>query len=297
LERSTLDDHRQLKRHKFANALTLLVLGITLTLPAMLYFVSPTLQALATRSLQGESLTAYLSPSIDDKTGTALALQWQENNDIRETRYVPSDEALNLLRNSTDLGAAIDALGVNPLPGAIIVYPHSENLTQSSAREMADSFMNNAEVDRVQFDLQWVIRLRAVVALIQWVAGLMAAFLLITALLVITNTIRLETSRRRSEMQVATLLGASASFIMRPILYTGVLYGLLGGVIACFFASLVLHIVQQPANALSSLYNTASLLKTPDMSQFLAVIGISIALGIAGALATWFNHYKGRSAN
>ena len=65
---------RQLKRHKFASLITLLVLGITLALPVMLLFASSALQQLSSRSLEGESLTAYLQSSVSDLDGAALTI-------------------------------------------------------------------------------------------------------------------------------------------------------------------------------------------------------------------------------
>lgn len=277
---------RQLKQHRLASLATLMVLGITLTLPALLYFVSPTLQALSMRSLEGESMTAYLSTSIDEAQGILLAKQWATIKGVERTRHISNTEALDLLRQNTDLSAAIDALEFNPLPGAIVVYPEQNSVDPDFFENLESTLSNLTEVDHVQFDHQWIKRLRAVISLIQWVGGLMAAFLLLTALLVITNTIRLETSRRRAEMQVAGLLGASGSFIRRPIIYSGVLYGLLGGCLASIFAWLTLTFMAVPADALSSMYNNAVLIEMPSPSHLITVIGVSVALGLAGSMAT-----------
>ena len=64
---------KQFKRYKMASIITLMVLGITLALPVILLFASSALQQLGTRSLDGESLTAYLINDVSDLQGAELA--------------------------------------------------------------------------------------------------------------------------------------------------------------------------------------------------------------------------------
>jgi len=280
---------RQLKRFKLASLGTLLVLGITLSLPFILYFASATLNTLSQRSLQGESLTAYLDTAISDLDGAQLAKTWHAQPGIERAEYISREQALAMLSEDDDIRAAIDVLGVNPLPGAIVLYPQTNNINAGDIESMARSFGDLPEVARVQLDLRWVRRLEAVVSLVKWIGGLLAAFLTLTALLVIANTIRLELSRRRAEMEVASLLGASTHFMNRPILYTGALYGFLGGLLSCIIALITLNAISTPADELSSLYQSTFTLTMPEPSQILLVLGVSIILGLIGAVST-LNH-------
>lgn len=280
---------RQLKDHKLASISTLLVLGVTLTLPVMLFFAYASLQMIGGKSLAQESLTVFLDPQIDDLKGGAIAEQWQERSGVRSTRYISSDEALRALEGTSELDQAIQALGSNPLPGAIVLYLEFEAYDSAEQiQKMADSLQSLNEVDRVQIDFQWVHRLQAVVALIKWIGGLLAVFLTMTALLVIANTIRLELSRRKAELEVARLLGAGSRFINRPIILTGALYGLIGGFIACIIALSGLFAVQLAAKDLASLYNSSYTLLMPTASQILTVLGISVLLGMVGAISSLY---------
>lgn len=279
---------RQLRQRRLASLVTLLVLGITLALPVMLLFASQSLQQLSRRSLEGESLTAYLGEAISDLEGAALAESLAEEPAVSKTRYISREEALSLLRENTDLGSAVDALGNNPLPGAIVVYPHSDALQDGRLETLATRLRQHGDIERVQFDLRWVKRLQAAVTLGQWIGGLLAVFLTLTALLVIANTIRLELLRRRAEMEVASLLGAGPLFLNRPILYIGALYGFLGGVVACLIATVVFNVIKQPADELSLLYESPFRLNLPNASQILLVLSISILLGLLGALSSMY---------
>lgn len=282
----------QFRRYRIAGIVTLLVLGVTLALPAMLLFASNTLQQLGARSIEGESLTAYLKPDVSDLDGAAYAQEWTGRPGIRSTRYISRAEALAQFRQSSnqssELAQAIDMLGANPLPGAIMVFPDSNTLEPGRLKVLADELGGTDAVERVQFDLRWVRRLQAAVTLIKWVGGILALFLTLTALLVISNTIRLELLRRQREMEVANLLGASVTFMNRPIIYTGAVYGFLGGLIACFIALLTFNAIRRPADDLSSLYDSTFQLTMPSASQILVVLAVSVLLGLIGAVSSLY---------
>lgn len=271
-----------------ASIATLFVLGITLALPVILLFASSALQQLGTRSMDGESLTAYLNTDVGDLQGAELAQSWMGKPGIRSTRYISKAEALQLFRQNSDIGDAISVLGSNPLPGAIMVFPDSNTLSAARLDTLAAELGRLDSVARIQLDLRWVKRLKSVVSLIQLIGSLLGGFLTLTALLVIGNTIRLELLRRRSEMEVANLLGATNSFMNRPILYTGALYGFLGGLVACLVALLAFSAIQEPAHELSSLYESSFRLLMPSVSQILTVLGVSVLLGIIGAISSLY---------
>ncbi|MFT5897027.1 MAG: cell division transport system permease protein [bacterium] len=279
---------KQFNRYKMASTVTLIVLGITLALPVILLFTSSALQQLGTRSLEGESLTAYLKNDVSDLQGAEIAQLWMGKPGIQTTRYISKDEALQLFRQNSDIGDAISVLGRNPLPGAVIVFPDTNTLSSARLDTLVAQLSGLDSVARIQLDLRWVKRLKSVVSLIQLVGGLLAGFLTLTALLVIGNTIRLELLRRRSEMEVANLLGATNSFMNRPILYTGALYGFLGGIVSCLVAVLAFSAIQEPAHELSSLYESSFRLLMPNISQILIVLGVSIVLGFIGALGSLY---------
>ncbi len=277
---------RQLRRRKLASLSTLLVFGITLALPALIFFTANSLAALGNRSVGEESITAYLTMQTLDLDGAALAQRLQSQPGIKATRYVSRDEALALFNAQTQINQAVELLGENPLPGAIIVYPDTSALNESAIAQLASQLDQLTAVERVQFDLRWVKRLQAVLNLGRTIGWVLAGFLTLTALLVIGNTMRLELLRRQNELEVSRLLGASRSFLNRPILYAGAVYGFIGGVLACGIALLALNGLRDPTAELSALYSGGFELLLPTVSQLLMVVAGATILGLAGAIVT-----------
>jgi cell division transport system permease protein len=89
-----------------------------------------------------------------------------------------------------------------------------------------------SEVDMVVVDLQWLERSTPWLAVIGQLVVLLAALFAIGVAFIIANTIRMDIQNRREEIEVMALVGATAGFIRRPFLYTGLWYGLLGGTLA-----------------------------------------------------------------
>jgi len=277
---------RQLTKHKLASFMTLLVFGLILALPALIFFTADSVKQLAGQSVGEESITAYLSMSTSDLDGAALTRRLQSVDGVTSARYISRDEALAIFNAQADIGDAVAVLGENPLPGAIVLFPDTLKLNATDMTALAEQLGELESIDRVQFDLRWVQRLQSVLNLLRTIGWLLAGFLTLTALLVIGNTIRLELLRRQNEFEVARLLGASNSFLNRPLLYIGALYGFLGGLIACAIALAGLTWLQAPAGDLVSQYGGSFQLKMPTASQLFAVVAGATVLGILGALAT-----------
>jgi len=231
--------------------------------------------------------------AVNDLDGANLAKQWQQQSGVRETRYISRAEALALFQQQTELDDALAALGGNPLPGAVVLFPTidpavSGDVTVERVQNLAARLNDLAVVDRVQVDLEWVRRLQSALTLFRVIVSMLALLLTLTALLVIGNTVRLELLRRQREMQVGTLLGANRSFLTRPILYTGTLYGMLGGAVAAVVATIAYSFIKAPADQLAAQYASTFRLALPSGGQFLTIIAVATALGLIGALFTVF---------
>jgi len=102
-------------------------------------------------------------------------------------------------------------------------------------------------------------------------------------LLVLGNTIRLTIEARRDEIVVVKLVGGSNSFVRRPLLYTGLWYGVGGGLIAWLTVAAALWFLQQPTQALTALYNSSFALNGLGLVRGLELVLIGGALGLSGA--------------
>lgn len=280
---------RRLSQSRFGTLLTLLMLGITLALPAAMLFLLDDAGRLPIDTDKGQSLTAYLNPSVPDLDGAALASDIARRANVQSTDYISRAEALETFRDHAEVGTALDVLETNPLPGAIIVYPLLEGQGKEALERLATELESLPRIELVQMDLLWVDRLTAVFNLARQLFSILALLLAATALIVIGNTVRLEMLKGRREMEVAQLLGARKRFVLRPFLYLGTLYGMLGGLFAVLIALLLHGLLREPVSHLARTYGSTYELATPGIGiifPLLASIAV-MALIVAWITAVW----------
>ena len=137
-----------------------------------------------------------------------------------------------------------------------------------------------------QLDLEWAQKLSSIIKIGQYLAFGLIIILSSGVILTIGNTIRLEIESRRQEIEVTQLVGATRAFIRRPFLYTGIMYGALGGILALLILFGCLWALSDPIAQLSSIYGSKDLALTLSTYDAFYVIFIGILLGLTGA---WFS--------
>jgi len=139
------------------------------------------------------------------------------------------------------------------------------------------------KVDFAQFDLAWLKRLYAILRIVERGVLVLAALLAAGVVLVVGNTMRLGIENRRQEIEIAKLFGATDAFIRRPFLYSGLLYGTLGGVIALLLVWTCFMLLGEPVQRLTALYSGSYRLHGLGPSASLVLLAAGAWLGLLGS--------------
>jgi cell division transport system permease protein len=184
----------------------------------------------------------------------------------------------------------IASLPNNPLPDAFVVTPGD---TQPEALDaLAKTFSDWPKVAHVQLDSAWVKRFAALLRLGKLVVMLLGA-LFAGALVTITfNTIRLQILAQAAEIEVAKLIGATDTYIQRPLHYFGVLQGVLGGLCAALLVTAGFHLLTPAVAELARLYGTSFTLQGLSMRDLGGLTAIGGTLGWLGAKASVLIHLR-----
>jgi cell division transport system permease protein len=110
--------------------------------------------------------------------------------------------------------------------------------------------------------------------------------------LVVGNTIRLDILNRRAEIEVMKLVGATDGFARRPFLYSGVWYGLGGGLLAVLLVAAAVASLAKPVERLAGLYASPLRLHGLGFGWGVAVMGVSIGLGWLGSWLAATRHIR-----
>jgi cell division transport system permease protein len=263
----------------------LLVLGAYLLLVA-------NLRGVLARAGEDLRLVAFtdLRASEADERVAALAEKIRSQEGVGAVVYVAPAAALERLR--ADLGSdagVLEGLERNPLPGSFEISPPAGVRDPARLRALAARIETLPGVTEVRWGEPWVEGYAKVVRIAEWVGVGLGAFLLLVLGAIVSSTVRLSLHARADEIQIQRLVGAGGWFVRLPFCLEGALQGMLAALLAlallrgAFAAGLPLL-----GDALSWVLGgrPAVFFGTAESA---ALVGLGVALGLCGALASLVN--------
>jgi len=281
----------RLSRQPFASLMIVLVIAVTLALPAAINVIVKNAQSLSRGWDNALDFSVYLKLDISVSEAEDLVRLLRQRADVESVDLVTADEALADFKLASGFGEALDQLGENPLPHALVVRPSPGN-TGASLTLLQEEIGNLPETDLVQVDTEWVQRFHAILDIVRKAIAIGAALLGIAIVVIVGNTIRLDIENRREEIEVTKLIGASNAFVRRPFLWTGFWYGLLGGVSALLLVQYGLYLLKEPVTRLAGLYQGNISVATLDINESLTIVAAAVFLGLFASWVTAARHMR-----
>lgn len=271
----------QLARAPLATALTLAAIGITLALPSGLYVMLNNLERLSAGWERSTQISLFLKRDISEAGAHKLAQQVRALPTVTGVDFISRETAFAEFKRDSGFGAALNALDSNPLPAVLIVRPAASD--PLAIETLVASLARLPGVDLAQLDIEWLRRLASLLQLAERGVLLLAVLLSLAVLLIIGNTIRLVVVTRQTEIEIVQLVGGTPAFIRRPFLYTGLLQGLFGGLLAWLLVDASLLFLNGPAQELAGLYGSGFGLTGLGLGAGTTLALGGAALGWAGA--------------
>jgi len=278
-------------RHPFSTFMIVLVIGVTLALPAAVNLVVKNARAISGSWDNALDFAVFLKQDLNESEAAGLARLIEQRADVDSVQFISATEALADFKAQSGFGAALDQLPDNPLPHTLVVRPSAGN-TSASMVLLQEELANLPETEHVQVDTEWVQRFHAILDIVRQAIAIGAALLGVAIVVIIGNTIRLDIENRREEIEVTKLIGASNAFVRRPFLWTGFWYGLLGGLMALALVYYGLFLLEAPVARLAGLYQTNIAIASMTLDEALAIIGIAVVLGLFSAWFTAARHMR-----
>jgi cell division transport system permease protein len=282
----------RLARNPFSTALTVLVIALALALPTALRLLVLNAQAATGDFSSAIELSVYLKTDVPLTKAQRLERNARERADVAHVELISADKAMEEFRKYSGFGTALDALKDNPLPHVLHVRPREDAQTATAVESLRHYFTAWPEVDLVQVDTEWVMRFNAILDVLRNLLAIAAVLLGAGVLAVIGNTIRLEILNRRAEIEVTKLVGGSNAFVRRPFLYTGMLYGLAGALLAWAIVEAAVVVLGRPISTLAELYGSHFALQGPPADDVSVLLATGIVLGWMGAWISAARHLR-----
>jgi len=287
---SLADSLRRLGRQPIGSFFTCLVMAIALSLPMGLSLLLDNVERLGGSWQRAAQISLFMQLDVDNAEGERLRVQIAERPDVAAADWVSREQALAELEQQAGLGEALKELPENPLPGVILVTP--KQIDKAGLESLRQHLAELPGVQQAQLDLLWVERLGAILGLGERFIFGLAVLLVLALLLVIGNTIRLHIENRRSEIEVIKLVGGTDSYVRRPFLYMGALYGFGAGLLAWLVLVYGLDWLNQAVVRLAGLYGSDFALAGVPLEDGLSLLAGAILLGYIGAWLAVARHLR-----
>ena len=101
--------------------------------------------------------------------------------------------------------------------------------------------------------------------------------------LIVGNTIRLSIMDKKQEIQLMKLVGATNHFIQTPFLWTGIWYGIVGGLMAFVAVFMMLLWLDNAVTQVVGIYNADLSAPGLGFSEGLVLLALAVSLGLFGS--------------
>jgi cell division transport system permease protein len=238
-------------------------------------------QRQAKESLQGDLFFTPELNNADIKQIEQELKSWKEFSDVF---YISPERAIEEFSGQDENAEEILAIfeGENPLPPTIGFKPKAEYATKQGMEKIKAALLKAYpdEIDEVNYDKSSVEDVNLGFRQFVFLFLTVAALLIIIAVAMINNTIRMALYSKRFTIKTMQLVGATPSYIRRPFIVRSVFNGVISAVIGL---ALLMTLFFALNNAMDTIEITYSLKSFVLLCSSLLFIGIVISV-----VSTWF---------
>lgn len=223
-------------RNGWVSLATILIMVITLSVIGSLIFGKAVLVTVLDQLQDKVDITVYFKTDADEIEIVSLQDSLLKLDEVKEINYVSRDDALDAFRErhseNTLIIQSLEELDDNPLGASLNIKAENPSQYESIARFLGAGVF--ASVDKINYYQNKLVidRLSNILQASKDLGAGISIVLVLVALLVTFNTIRLAIYTSREEIKIMRLVGASNRYIRAPFVVEGLIYGVISSVVA-----------------------------------------------------------------
>lgn len=218
-------------RHGWMSIASIAVVSITLLILGSFMVINYNV-TLLTEDIKGQvQIVVRIDDETDERTRSQLQHTLVTHPELEEVRFVSKEDAMERLKrqmgDKAHLLEGYDENDKNPLRDSYELRTRVPEDIPRVAREL----MNLPGAGYVDYGSGVVEPLFQFTGVIRWIGFAFMGGLALTAVFLISHTIRLTVFIRRKEIMIMKYVGATDWFIRWPFIFEGLILGLVGAVV------------------------------------------------------------------
>lgn len=200
-------------------------------------------QKITNQVIEDIGFTVYLYDDVKQVDVDRLKKAIDIADYTRTSTYISKDEAIEILKQ--DLGEDfIQYLDYNPLLASIDVKVKPAYANTDSLAVVKASLSRSSKVKEIVYQESLIQKVQENLRIAGLVILIFSSLLLVVAIALINNSIRLSIYSRRFIIKSMQLVGATQGFIRRPFVQRGILHGVYSALIAMLLIMGVMYYLQ-----------------------------------------------------
>lgn len=204
-------------------AASLVILGLIITLVLNISNAAYLLQN------QFDEIQVYLQDDLSIEQIDEIGKKIEQIEDISEVTYQSKEMALQKFKESWgEEGYLLDGLEENPLPNSYIIRVDS----LEAADKVVENLGSVEGIDEIKYYQELIDQLLNIVKFIRTAGLIIILILILVAIFIISNTIKITLNSRRQEIGIMKDVGATNWFIRWPFIIEGMILGFVGAAVS-----------------------------------------------------------------
>ncbi len=244
------------------------------------FFGLENIQRQAKENLQAD---IFFNPALNDADIKQIEQElktWEEFSDVI---FVSQERALEEFVGLGQKDEILETLdGDFPIPTNISYKPKEKYATLEGMEQLKKKILSEFgdQIDEISYQEDSVNDVNLGFRQFVYLFGAVALLLIVIAVAMINNTIRLALYSRRFSIKTMQLVGAKSSFIRKPFIWQAVGIGMISGIIGLALLMTLFYALNNVLESIEIEY---------DIKSFLMLLGSLLLIGVViSVISTWF---------
>lgn len=229
---------RTIDRHKGVTLISVVIMSLSLLMLAVFLLATDNLLKIIGQAEQEMKVYVYLTDGADENRILQMHRQLLAMDEVATVVFVSREEALVEFRRELPEKDVemLDALETNPLPNSFRVTLNNDSRDRASLAYFAGQVGQMTSVEEVRYGKDFVDKFSRIIRGVYYVDVVVGFIVILSAIFIISNAVRLTVISRRKNIQILKLVGATNRFITLPFIIEGAFQG---GIAALFSLGLL----------------------------------------------------------
>ncbi|BCB95089.1 cell division protein FtsX [Dissulfurispira thermophila] len=276
---------QSLCREKWINILSIFTVASSLLIITLIAFFLYNVELVAKHLPERFSMVAYLEDNISQEDAQGIVDALKKRYEIADLKYISKDDAIKELKQTLkEAQYILEGLNENPLSPSIEIKLKEDFVTSSATKKISEEIKKIPGVD----DVYYGEKIAQAIYLLKKSLRNMSIIILLTissgVVFVAYSTVKILFYRKKEEIEIIKLLGATKGFIRMPFLIEGGIIGFFGGITGIigallFYFGITYRLGRVIPMLKTLIFPPEILIALPVTGVLLGVIGSAIAIG------------------